>query len=113
MIIATEEAGRAGELVLKGALVVQRVAEVKEELKNALEEVDTLMVNLAEISELDLSCLQLLCSAHRAAVAMNKTLIRVGKPEVKGIFKGIDMVNSRECPFACNEGCVWTGGEEG
>jgi ABC-type transporter Mla MlaB component len=112
MSTATEEAGRTRELVLKGALVIQRVAEVKEELKKALDEVDTLMVNLVETSEMDLSCLQLLCSAHRSAVGLNKTLTRVGEADARGIFKGAGMIASPGCAFACDQECVWAGGEE-
>jgi anti-anti-sigma regulatory factor len=111
MIDGAEKEGCCRELVLKGALVIQRVTEVREELQKALEEADILMVNLMETSEMDLSCLQLLCSAHRAAIALKKTLIRVGGPEIRGIFAGVDVTGARDCSLACDQGCVWVGGK--
>jgi len=111
VIEGAEKEGCCRELVLKGALVIERVTEVKEELQKALEETDILMVNLMEISEMDLSCLQLLCSAHRTAMALKKTLIRVGEPKIREIFAGVDVTGARSCSLVCDQGCVWGGGK--
>lgn len=109
MIAADTEEEGTRELLLKGALVMQRAAELKEEIQKALGEVDTLIINLNETSEMDLSCIQLLCAAHRAAVALNKTLVRVGRPRATGIFQGMDVTDAGSCSFASDQGCIWAG----
>ena len=113
MLSAQEKEGKTRELVLQGALVIQRVTEVKDELKKALDEVDTLMVNFTETSEVDLSCLQLLCSAHRTAVGLNKTLLRVGGAPagMNGLMSGAGLLGFSGCSVACSHGCIWDDGE--
>lgn len=107
MITATDKTGRSRRLALEGALVVQHVAEMKTKLKEALEEVDTLTIDLSETSEVDLAGLQLLCSAHRTAISLNKTLCRMGEPQEKEALGLTDMAASQGCPQALKQNCIW------
>jgi anti-anti-sigma regulatory factor len=61
-------------IVLSGPLNVERASTLKEELTAALEGSDNVLVNVASIDELDLSCLQVLYAAAAEAKAANKQL---------------------------------------
>jgi ABC-type transporter Mla MlaB component len=66
---------KAGTLTADGSLTVQRMGEMKTALIRALDEVDTVELHFDEVTEVDLSCLQLLCSAHRTSAKKNKRVI--------------------------------------
>lgn len=97
-----------GELVLEGELLIQRVAELKEELQKSLESVDDLLVNLAETTEIDLSAMQLLCAARRAAVRMNKELVLAGQlSKVGDSLRLAGFSGQGGCARNCQERCLW------
>jgi ABC-type transporter Mla MlaB component len=62
------------ELVLKGELVLNRITSLQEEIQTALENSDHVLIKLSEASTVDLAFLQLLCSAHRTALLLDKSL---------------------------------------
>ena len=65
---------RKGKAFLKpdGELTVARAADLKDALVKSIEKADTIEINLADASLVDLACLQLLCSAHRTAAKKGK-----------------------------------------
>lgn len=105
------ESVQSRELPLKGPLTIQRAAELKEELMEALNQVDNLMVILSEATEADLSCLQLLCSCNRSAVRLNKTLSLIGALPVafSKLLKDTGLHVHVGCPEECDRVCLWKG----
>jgi ABC-type transporter Mla MlaB component len=96
------------ELILKGQLTIQRVFELKESLEKALKQVDTLMINLAEVEEIDLACLQMLCSAHRTATNLNKTLSLLEEyPRILETAMDAGFIRHVGCTLECNNSCLW------
>ena len=69
---------RTGRLELSGALTIVRAEQVKESLLKGFAAAEQLVCDLAGISEIDIAGLQLLCAAHRYAVAQGKTLLLSG-----------------------------------
>lgn len=63
-----------GSLMLEGRLTLEHIRKMHEELSVSLENVQHLDVDLSGVTEMDLAFLQLLCSAHRTATTMKKTL---------------------------------------
>jgi ABC-type transporter Mla MlaB component len=102
------------ELVLKGELVLQRITALKDELQAALAEVDQLLLNLSEASAFDLSFLQLLCSGHRSAVQLNKSLKMSGTfPEgFHQELREAGFVRHVGCGLDCQDSCIWMGLDE-
>ncbi|MCP4715734.1 MAG: STAS domain-containing protein, partial [Deltaproteobacteria bacterium] len=72
-IVRDENAGLC-TLCFNGNLTVDSVVELKEALLGALETSDDLCINLEGATQVDLACLQVLCSAHMTAVGMDKQL---------------------------------------
>jgi ABC-type transporter Mla MlaB component len=63
------------EIVLTGSLSLAFAAEIRTQLLQALDEAETVHISMKDVDEVDLSLIQLLCSAHRSALARKKTLI--------------------------------------
>lgn len=97
------------ELVLRGELVLHRIASLKEEIQTALGESDRLLLDLSEASAFDMAFLQLLCSAHRGAVLLDKSLSLAGnlpkdfsrKAEEAGFARHVG------CRLDCQNSCIW------
>jgi anti-anti-sigma regulatory factor len=74
-----ENSGNGGILRLKGSLVFQHVGELKPVMLGILETSEHLIVNIDDVTEIDLSCIQLFCSLHKAALKRGKGLALFAK----------------------------------
>lgn len=73
-----EKSDGAEKIMLAGELSISSAEELKGVLLNALSASDQITLNLEQVTEVDLSSLQLLCSAHRTSIRMQKNLTRTG-----------------------------------
>jgi anti-anti-sigma regulatory factor len=62
----------------RGDLTVERADEVREALRQSLRKTQHLVLDLSEVSAVDLSFLQLLCATCKTALAEGRTLTRCG-----------------------------------
>ncbi len=69
-----------GVLTLREKLTVEYAKDLKEGLLKALENTTRLEINMENMSEIDLTCLQLLCSANRSFKAVDKEIAFAGEP---------------------------------
>lgn len=103
----------AGRLTLKGELTIQHASRLKEVLLDALDRTTNLSVVLEGIKEIDLSCLQVLCSAHRTAIESAKDISIAGSwPE--GFRRVVDesgYERGRSCRSPKDVSCFWKSGE--
>ena len=74
MVFKTTLTDEGGVLVLSGELTIERAYELRSALINSLEEVDFLILKPEGVSCVDLSCLQILCSANRTFQDLDKHL---------------------------------------
>jgi anti-anti-sigma regulatory factor len=69
------EAGQGPTVInLDASLTVDKASSLKEELSAALSGAGNILLNLSEVEELDLSCLQVIYAARTQAKASGKTL---------------------------------------
>ena len=102
--------GRQGTLTLSGELTIQRAGELKDRLLEAQESVPSLLLNLEGVAEVDASCFQLLCSAHRSAVQADKGLGFTGTIPVSFRQAVKDAGYTKEvCCTAGSGSCLWEG----
>lgn len=66
-----EHAGERLKLAVEGGLTIEHAAKLKEVLVDSLGRKKSLVVNVEGLSDIDLSCIQLFCSANRT-FEMNK-----------------------------------------
>lgn len=84
---------------LKGRWTIERAHELRDMLTEALNDEGPIVLDVQELTDADLSCLQLLCAAHRSSLKLGKPLaLHESKPEV---FRQ----RVREVGFARNLGC--------
>ena len=110
----TAKPADAVTLSLKGALTIERAGELKEVLIDALNKEDCVVLNLEAVTQVDLSCLQLLCSAHRTSLELNKQFIlEGGQPEpLQQAIRDAGFTRPAGCKKDPHKSCLWIGGLE-
>jgi anti-anti-sigma regulatory factor len=110
----TEPSTKTRTLRLEGSLTIERAAELKQILLDAMRGGEDLKIELEDVADCDLTCLQLLCSAHRTSIKMKKQLMLAdNKSELfKQATQDAGFVRTLGCPGDPNKTCLWTGGEK-
>jgi anti-anti-sigma regulatory factor len=103
-----EDSDNKRTLNLYDDFTIQNADELKTVLKESLEAADILTINAEYITEIDLSCLQLLCAAHKSAIHEGKTVVldysRSKVVEDTLLQSGY----ARHAGCTGNEKCFWT-----
>lgn len=86
VIFDVEQPAGIGVLTFEGSLGIQDNEELKSNFVNALHTVDKVILNVKNIYDIDISCLELFCSAHRTSVKLQKTLSF--SDSISGLRKG-------------------------
>ncbi|RJQ58312.1 MAG: STAS domain-containing protein [Desulfobacteraceae bacterium] len=101
-------------LTLSGELTLPFALRLREVLSEAVSQADRVAVKFKQVTDADLSLLQMLCSAHRGAVRRNKQLEIEGKtPEVlTGLIKAAGFQRHQSCRFSNDRrNCLWIEGD--
>ncbi len=98
-------------LQLEGDLTLLNAAELKRMLIKALINADAVTIQFGDVQELDLSCLQLLCSAHRSAVRLNKQIRFEGSlPKIlQETAEAAGYLRLTGCQLDSEKSCFWIG----
>ncbi len=102
--------GSEGTVTLEGNLTVDRAEEMRMLFIKALIDADRVTVRIGKVTDVDLSCLQLLCSAHRSAARMNRHLVFDGDWPDPFRQAVLDAGYSRltGCRLDKDNSCLWT-----
>ncbi len=114
MGIGTEGQGAGDIVAIAGAVTVQRAAELKAVLADALARADRLAIDLSGVTEADLCGLQLLCSARRTAAQSGKRFALAGAtPDaVRRAAEGAGACVRSGCGAEDPATCPWKGGTD-
>ncbi len=109
MAITLEKLEGEAVLRLTGDLTFASAVELRSNLIRAIEEVEYLTLDVSNVKEVDISCLQLFCSAHRVAAVFNKKLvIRDHIPAtIKKAIEDEGFFRHMVCIYACDDKCLW------
>ncbi len=101
--------GKQGNLTLDGELTVSRAEEFRMQLIKAIIDADRVFVDFGRVEDVDLSCLQLLCSAHRSAGRMKRSLaVSAAWPEpFKKAVADAGYARHTGCRFDVDNSCIW------
>ncbi len=105
------EAGDQGTITVRGDITIANAGEFRNALLNIQDRWSSLTVNLEGLEEIDVTGLQLLCSAHRTAVKLDKQLTLVGQTvEIlnKSALKS-GFVREQTCAAGGDHECLWVG----
>ncbi|MFA5354393.1 MAG: STAS domain-containing protein [Thermodesulfovibrionales bacterium] len=107
--LSIDPRGSVGLITLEGKITIQAAGELKATLLKALSATDRIYIKGDTVSEADISCLQVLCSAHRAATMMKKRLAWAGRlPEIfRKAALDAGYVRGNGCSFDINKNCLW------
>jgi anti-anti-sigma factor len=109
-----KESPDEGHIVtLTGELTIAGAEALKTKLSESLQEFADLRIRLEDVSAVDLSCLQLLCSAHRTAAALGKALALEGEipPLLRQAMKLAGFTRRKGCSFSPHTNCLGCGGD--
>ena len=106
------EESNAKALRFEGSLTIERAAELKMFLMESLNRMDRLHLVFENVTEVDISFLQLLCSVHRTAVKEKKNLTLDGhRPEsLRLSVLEAGFVRQEGCVLDVQQTCIWKEG---
>jgi anti-sigma B factor antagonist len=105
--------GSSFRLVFNGRLTVERAAELKESFRNALSRSSSIDVDASGASEVDITFLQLLYAAGKAALAAGKSfnLPPVHPPAMAKALRAAGLCRHVGLCAQTEEQCLWMGGD--
>jgi anti-anti-sigma regulatory factor len=97
-------------VMLEGDLTTSRAEEIKAVFINALMSAKEIIVTFGKITDVDLSCLQLLCAAQRSAVRVHKHVrFDDSLPQIlKDTAGASGFLRLTGCKVDCGKSCLWT-----
>lgn len=106
------QAGLEGILLFEGDLTLLQAQEIHQIIFEAILEVNSLLIDLQNVCEVDVSLIQLLCSAHRECFLSGKTiLIENGENEsMNRLLERSGYRKQRGCLSGAKESCLWQAG---
>ena len=101
--------GNLGIVTLKGELTADRADELRDFLRRAFDQVNHVVLNLENVTMVDISCLHWFCSAHRMALMWKKCLTLAGNwtELFKRAIKTAGSLRCTNCSADGDTGCVW------
>jgi len=103
---------KGGELTLSGSLTIENASAIKKKLITAVMREDALKVCIDADAAVDISFLQLLCSAHRTASKLGKSFA-LGHAASGNLFTAAESAGyfrKRGCARDREDTCLWMGG---
>jgi anti-anti-sigma regulatory factor len=98
-----------GIITFHGDMTVQHAAGIKDVLIKALKETEHVLLEFGQVGIVDLSALQLMCSAHRTATAQKKTLAYASEPPdaYRNAMEAAGYLRTKGCYLDSTESCIW------
>lgn len=98
-------------LTLSGELTVQQAATIKEKLETLLNKTDHLVLEFSNVTRVDLAILQLLCSAHRMSVKLDKRFSfgAVLPAVIRDAILQNGFQRNEGCCLDTQHSCIWVG----
>lgn len=108
--IKVEKQGKDRALIISGSLTIEYTVQFKDALTDSLKQDADLIVDLDSITDMDLSCLQLLCSAHKTFTNAKRSIKLAGIPDVlKQSVHNAGYKRNSGCTKEAGKTCFWVG----
>ena len=103
------------EVTLEGDLTLPCMAEVREQLLEALDGASRISIDVAGVSSLDLSCLQVFCAMHKTSIEKKKDISFSAPfpPVVKEIMERTGYLTEEGCHRRTKGVCLLEGAGRG
>ena len=108
MNCSLEQSEETSTLSISGPMTIEDAANLKTALAGVIADSFRIEVDLNAVAAIDLSCLQVLCSAHRAAVHSGKKLSIRSTPEaLLTCLEDAGFPRHSGCLQQEGESCLW------
>lgn len=99
-------------LELDGVWTVEHAERLKAILLESLESSESIVIGSENLEEIDLSCLQLLCAAHRRSLELGKPLQlhKNRSMSFKRVVATAGFARTLGCHKDPHKSCLWVGG---
>ena len=107
--VSVEKLGDVADVTVSGELNILDAEELKKIFIDALGMCGSVLVNIKDVEEIDLPSIQLLCSAHKTALNLNKTFaFRESVPAIiRKTFVSAGYSRHIGCSLDKNNTCLW------
>lgn len=104
--------GNTGIITLEGELTLPHAEELRSILIKALIDTNDVSIAMKNVEDVDLSCLQLLCSANRSAARLKKQIAFTGSPPelFSELVEASGFARITGCKLDCGKSCLWAAG---
>lgn len=111
MDVDMTRSGEANVVKLEGSWTIERASELKGVLLEALNSGESIVVDLEGLKDLDLSFMQLFCSAHRTSLRDGKRIVLCERKSqsLKQMVRKAGFVRTLGCHKDPNKECLWIG----
>ena len=115
MKVTVKESGSERIINFEGDLTIENAGKVHETLAKPFGKDEHRIISVEKVGAVDLSCLQLFCSAHRAAVAEGARLsIEANRSgEFRSKTKEAGFSRYEACRLNADKDCLWTEDQHG
>jgi anti-anti-sigma regulatory factor len=106
----TEQQNKEQAIVeLSGNLTLSHANEIRDKLINAIDGSASIAVRFGGVQDVDLSCLQLMCSAHRSALKKHKQIAVEGPVPMalKEAATAAGFMRLKGCTLDPDNSCIW------
>jgi len=104
-----EASTKTGRLILNGEMGIQQAAALKDQLLNVQESVEHLVLDVESVTGLDVSALQIFCSAHRTFIKLRKEITFAGPlpPAWTDFMEAAGFARGKGCSVDSGNTCLW------
>ena len=103
------QSGDTRIVLLEGDLTLPQAPEIRTTFMKALVEADDVFIRFGNVRDLDLTCLQLLCSAHRSAARLKKRVRFEGDipKKISEMADAAGYSRLKGCKLDTEKSCLW------
>ncbi len=101
-------------VTIAGEMTIPYADELRKQLLAAFEKANTITADLSGVTEIDVTGLQILCSAHRSSVFMKKRFTIIAGPG-SAVWEAADaagQLRQMGCVVDVCHTCIWMGGRD-
>jgi anti-anti-sigma regulatory factor len=109
LISQFRQSGSIGVLTFSGALTVKHIGEMRNIFIRTLMNFEHIEMDISAVTDIDLFCLQLLCSLHRTSLGMNKRVDIIGSQPAnfRETLEEAGYSRVTGCGLDREHGCFW------
>jgi len=101
----------SGILLLKGSATLESCGDLRTALLDALDQAETLVVDVSQVTELDVAALQLFCAARRSAIKREKNMVLADNCSAAFfttvLDAGFNRTHTASCWLEAGQACLW------